>query len=182
MKPKTVATLFASACILMAVPALAGTSINIGIGVPASPPVVVVAPPAVVIPAPPAVVLIPGTPVYYAPGLSVEIFFHQGWWWMPHRGHWYRSRCYGGPWTGVMASRVPGAFRHLPRDYRRMAARERRIPYSRLDRHWRDGQGEHHNYRPDNDRHDDYRHDRHEYRGRGEDRRSGPHFGGGHGR
>ncbi|HPB37057.1 MAG TPA: hypothetical protein PK125_02735, partial [Syntrophorhabdus sp.] len=41
----------------------------------------------------------PDTPnVYVAPGIAVDLFFWNGWWWRPWRGGWYRSRYYDRGW------------------------------------------------------------------------------------
>jgi len=129
----------AALCLLLATPAAAGVNLNIGIGVPVGPPVVVVAPPPppqVMAPAPPSVVVIPGTPVYYAPGLNVDIFFYGGFWWTPYQNYWYRSSYYSGPWLPVQ--RPPRVFFNLPPHYRDYAVRERPIPYGQFRQHWRD--------------------------------------------
>ncbi len=73
---------------LVAIPAMAGVHLNIGIGLP--PPIVV---------APPDVVLLPGAPgVYVAPDIGVDLYFWNGWWWRPWEGHWYRSHHYDRGW------------------------------------------------------------------------------------
>jgi len=93
----------------------AEVNVSIGIGVPA-PVVFIPAPPPVVIHAPPPVVVIPGTYVYFAPDIGVDIFFYHGYWYRPHRGHWYRARGYDGPWDNIRRSRVPHVVRDFPPD------------------------------------------------------------------
>ena len=74
----------------------AGVNVNIGIGIPL---------PHVVIHSPPPVVVIPGTYAYFAPDVGVEIFFYHGFWYRPHRGHWYRADGYNGPWINIRRTR-----------------------------------------------------------------------------
>jgi hypothetical protein len=119
----------AALCLVLAAPAAAELNINVGIGIPA---------PVIAIPVGPAMVVIPGTPVYYAPGLDVDIFFYQGYWWTPYQGYWFRSHAYNGPWTAM--HRPPSAFMNLPPNYHQMVVREKPIPYGQFKRHWREWQ------------------------------------------
>jgi hypothetical protein len=106
----------------------AEVSVKIGINVPL---------PHVVIHAPPAVVVIPGTYAYFAPDAGVEIFFYHGYWYRPHRGHWYRARGYNGPWRNIKHAGVPRVLRKLPPDFRRTARRHERIRYADFNKNWR---------------------------------------------
>ena len=136
---------------LMANPTMSSAemSINIGIGVPL---------PQVIIHDPPPVVVIPGTYVYFAPDVGVDIFFYHGYWYRPHRGHWYRGRGYDGPWDNIRTSRVPHVVRDLPPDFRHTVRHHERIRHANLQRNWKTWEQKKHWDR----RH--YRHrDRHDY-------------------
>lgn len=57
----------------------------------------------------PDVIALPETDnVYVVPGLDVDIFFWNGWWWRPWQGGWYRSRYYSRGW---------GHYRGIPTFY-----------------------------------------------------------------
>lgn len=106
-------------------------------------------PPVLVFYEPPRLVLLPRTQVYVAPGLDVDLFFHDGWWWRVWNGHWYHSRSYLSGW--VYYSNVPYFYRDVPRDWRRYY-RDRRwhdsywdyrlIPHRDVERHWRSWKGQ----------------------------------------
>lgn len=125
------------------VPASAKTDFNVNVNL-GPPPVVVEAPPAayppprVIVEEPPELVVIPHTMLYFAPGLSVDLFFSNGWWWTRDHDRWFRSREYRGPWGFVPGPRVPGEFRGLRPDFRGYYGRERHIPYGQLKKHWRE--------------------------------------------
>jgi hypothetical protein len=153
------------AVVLCASPGDAGVDVNINIGLP----VVVVA-------GPPEMIVIPQTMVYFAPDVEAQLFFSAGFWWTPHRGRWFRSRAYNGPWVRMAPRYVPAEFGRLPRDYRRTYVRDRRIPYGQLNKHWehrkwerRERRGEWKGWKEDRrqDRRQDRREDRRENRGRG---------------
>jgi hypothetical protein len=81
----------------------AGVSVGIGVALP----------PPIVVQTPPAMVVLPSTPgVYVAPGLRIDLFFWNGWWWRPWRGHWYRSRYYDHGWVYYKRG-VPGFYGHV---------------------------------------------------------------------
>jgi len=109
----------------IAAPAAAGVNVNVNIG-----------PPAVVVSEPPELVVVPQSMVYFAPGVSVELLFHEGYWWTPKEGHWFRSRAYNGPWTSVGPRGVPAEIVRLPRDYRTVYVHGEHIPYGQLKKHW----------------------------------------------
>ena len=106
----------------------AEVNVNIGINVP---------PPAVMIPAPPPVMLIPETYVYFIPDIQFDIFFYHGYWYRPHRGYWYFSRGYNGPWVYIVPQRVPHVLHDIPPDFRRVPPGHHHIPYGQLKKHWR---------------------------------------------
>jgi hypothetical protein len=87
-------------------PAMARTSINVSIGLP----------PPMVFARPPELVVLPGSYVYVAPDVAEDIYFHNGWWWRPWGGHWYRSRQYNSGWTYYR--NVPAFYRGIPSGWR----------------------------------------------------------------
>ncbi len=96
---------------------MAGVDVSVGISIPLPPPVT--------FEAPPPVVALPDTEgVYVAPGVSVDIFFWNGFWWRPWEGRWYRSPYYDRGWA---------YFNHVPRFY------------SNVDPYWR-GNYQNHNW------------------------------------
>lgn len=131
MKRATLGLLAAgvAALALMLLPAetRAGIDINIGIKVPL---------PEVVIASPPAVVVIPGTYVYFAPDVEVDIFFYRGHWFRTHKGKWYSSGDYNGPW--IVITDVPSVFADLPPGFRDIPPGHQRIPYGQLKKNWKD--------------------------------------------
>lgn len=109
-----------------AAPAISGVNVNVNIG-----------PPAVVVSEPPEVVVVPQSMVYFAPGVSVELLFHEGYWWTPKEGRWFRARAYNGPWVIVGPRGVPAEIVRLPRDYRSAYGHGEHIPYGQMKKHWR---------------------------------------------
>jgi len=99
-------------------------------------------PPAYAFPAPPEVVPVPGTYAYMVPGINVDIFFYQGYWYRPFRGRWFMATAYNGPWVFTRA--VPPVLLRLPPGYRRLALRYRPIPHAELMRSWRGWERERH--------------------------------------
>jgi hypothetical protein len=99
-------------------------SVNIGI-------------PAVVVAQPPEMVLVPDSQIYYAPSVEAELFFYRGNWYTRHGRRWYRGRSYNGPWVVAAPRTVPGAFVRLPGNYRTVHVRGERVPYGRLNKHWK---------------------------------------------
>ncbi|MGV8057809.1 MAG: hypothetical protein AB2L12_07295 [Smithellaceae bacterium] len=70
----------------------AEVDVRVGISIPL--------PPVIEFQAPPDVVVLPDTnDVYVAPGLSIDLFFWNGFWWRPWEGRWYRSQYYDHGWT-----------------------------------------------------------------------------------
>lgn len=123
---QTAAGLFALCLVLLCPsPGHAGVDVNINIG-----------PPAVVVAGPPEMIVIPRTMVYFAPDVGVDLFFSAGYWWTPKEGRWFRARAYNGPWVVVEHRHVPVEIVRLPRDYRRVYVREKRVPYGQLKKHW----------------------------------------------
>ncbi len=81
----------------------AGVDVNINIGVPLPPPVVVQAPPEMMI--------IPEAGVYVAVGTPYDLFFLSGRYYYFHNGYWYWARGYGGPWVHVESRTLPPGLR-----------------------------------------------------------------------
>jgi len=123
-------------------------------------------PPLFVLEAPPAVIPIPDTNnVYVVPDIDVDVFFWNGWWWMPWRGHWYRSSYYDRGWAYYTG--IPRFYYDVDPDWRRYY-RDRqwyghrwyyeRIPHHQLQQNWRSWHNSRHwerrgswgvqNYRP----------------------------------
>lgn len=101
-------------------------------------------PPDFVIRSSPSLIVISGTYAYFVDGVEVEIIFHSGHWYRPHKGRWYRGRGYNGPWVRVERDLVPGFFRNLPPGYRKLSPGRERIPYGRLKKNWRRWEKERH--------------------------------------
>jgi hypothetical protein len=93
---------------LSALPAAA--DVNIHIGIPAPPPIVV--------PAPPRLVVVPTTPaVRYAPDLAYNYFAYGGRYYTFHGGSWFVASAYAGPWTYIEHVHVPRPIRIVPARY-----------------------------------------------------------------
>jgi hypothetical protein len=107
----------------------AEVNINVGINVPPPPPLV--------IHAPPPMFVIPRTYVYFAPEVEADIFYYHGYWYRPHKGHWYRSGSYNGRWVYIAPKKVPAALLNLPPDFRRVPSGHQHIPYGHLKKNWR---------------------------------------------
>ena len=69
------------------------------------------------LPAYPHLVLIPGYPVYYSPGLQINYFFYDGYYWVFQGGNWYASTWYNGPWAYVEPLYVPVFILRIPVRY-----------------------------------------------------------------
>src|SRR5512138_1669479 len=93
---------------LPAPPAAAGVDVNVNIGIPF---------PGFRVEAPPAMVLVPDAPVYFAPGLSVDLFFYDGFWYTRDDGRWFRGPDYRGPWKSIGPRHVPRYIYRIRPDY-----------------------------------------------------------------
>jgi hypothetical protein len=91
-------------------------------------------PPPVEFEGPPELVAIPGRYAYFAPDIDTDLFFYHGRWYRPHKGRWFRSEHYTGPWEHVRE--VPPALIDLPRDYRTVQRGYSRVPYGELRNNW----------------------------------------------
>ena len=136
------AVLALAAFTLDGVPALAGANVNVSVGLPiaVAPAPVVVAPQPVYVQNPPDMVVIPGSSVYFAPGVSIDLFFHSGYWWNRRGDHWYRANGYNGPWSAVGPRHVPGPVYRVPANYRTVYVHEKPMPYGQWKKaHWKHG-------------------------------------------
>jgi len=93
---------FAAALVLAAaLPATGEVRVDIGIHLPAPPPLVVV----------------PGVPVYYAPSAPANVFFYGHQYWVFHGGGWYMGPTWKGPWVVVAPVHIPAPILHVPVRY-----------------------------------------------------------------
>ena len=89
MKQLFFGTLLLASVIVVPIPTMAEVNISVGISLP----------PPIVFEAPPDVIVLPDTnEVYVVPGIDVDIFFWNGWWWRLWEGRWYRSHYYNRGW------------------------------------------------------------------------------------
>jgi hypothetical protein len=89
MKRLLFGTVLLALAIIVPVPTIAQIDLSVNIGLP----------PPMVFQAPPDVIVMPDTnSVYAVPGIDVDLFFWNGWWWRPWEGRWYRSRYYNRGW------------------------------------------------------------------------------------
>lgn len=102
---------------LLSVGALPPASAQLSIGIGIRTPGVSLS---VNLPVYPDLVLIPGYPVYYAPGLGVNFFFYDGFYWLFEDGYWYASSWYNGPWEWVAPIDVPIFILRVPVRYYRI--------------------------------------------------------------
>jgi hypothetical protein len=112
-----------------------GAAVDIRVSIPL--------PPLIVFPQPPEVIVIPETYVYFVPHIEEEVFFHDGWWWRPWQGRWYRSRHYDSGWAYY--KNVPSFYVRLHSGWRDNYRLRRwkgnpwtfaPIPHQRLQQHW----------------------------------------------
>ena len=110
-------------------PSHAGVHVDINVGLPGPPPVVVapapppvgvVPPPPGAVAVPPRLVLVPGSPVYYAPALPVDVFFYRGLYYRLYRDTWFSAPGYGGPWRYVAYPSVPRPIIAVPPPYHKI--------------------------------------------------------------
>ena len=120
--------------IVVPIPTMAQVGVSVSIGLP----------PPIAFAEPPAVIVLPDAPdVYVVPGIDVDLFFWNGWWWRPWQGGWYRSRYYNRGWGYY--SNVPSFYYDVDPGWRGYY-RDRnwyghpwhyeRIDHQRLQRNW----------------------------------------------
>ena len=133
MKKLLFGTIFLALVIVVPIPTMAAVDIRISFPLP----------PPIVFAAPPELIVIPETYVYVVPEVQEDIFFHNGWWWRPWGGRWYRSRHYSSGW--VYYQSVPSFYVGIPsgwrNDYRdhRWGGHQwnyQRIPHQQLQQNW----------------------------------------------
>jgi hypothetical protein len=132
----SVAIVCAIACLRGA--ASAGVQINIGIP----------APPSIVIEAPPRLVVVPDVgEVQYAPDLGYNYFFYGGQYYTFHEDHWFVAPAYNGPWVYVPRAHVPPPLIRVPVRYYKVPPGHAKRMYERgRGGHWRGEprHGDHH--------------------------------------
>ncbi len=128
-----------SLTLLTAVPTFTMASVDVHISIPPPPPIVFAGPPEVVV--------IPDTYVYVVPGIDVDLFFWDGWWWRLWEGRWYRSHYYDRGWAYY--NHVPSFYFDVDPGWRAYYRSHNwyghrwnyeRIPYSRLQQNWKSWQ------------------------------------------
>jgi hypothetical protein len=97
------------ACILLGGSTLAKGQVRVGVGIAMHGLGI-----GIDIPAYPQLVPIPGYPVYYAPGLSKNLFFYDGLYWVLVENDWYYSSWYDGPWYLAEPELVPDFILRIP--------------------------------------------------------------------
>jgi hypothetical protein len=83
----------------VSIPAWAGVDVNVNLGIPLPPPIVVAAPPSMVFLGEPG--------VYVAVGVPYDIFFVSDRYYYFHGDRWYWARGYNGPWVHVVYRSLP---------------------------------------------------------------------------
>ncbi len=173
MRAPIAAALAVIAC-LTAAPAVAQVHIDIGIHLPAPPPLVVV----------PEV-----RAVQYVPSVSANLFFYGNQYWAYANNGWYVSRGYNGPWVVVAPQVVPRPVLLVPVSYYRVPPGHWKQWQRKSPPHWGHEWGQewaHKRSWKDRDDHDDHRaqgHGDHPGKGHGDQRGQGQgdHDGKGHG-
>ena len=83
--------------------ALGEVNVNINIGVPL--------PPAVVVEAPPVMIFLSEPGIYVAVGIPYSIFFLSGRYYYYHNDHWFWAPGYGEPWVHIKDKSLPPGLR-----------------------------------------------------------------------
>ena len=109
---RTTRTLMGAIGMLLALGGAAMAGVDVHIGIPA--------PPSIVVEAPPRLVVVPGVPaVQYAPDVTFNYFAYGRQYYTFHDGAWFVASGYGGPWTYVEPARVPHPVLVVPVRYYR---------------------------------------------------------------
>jgi hypothetical protein len=106
-----IAVVAAAGSMLLSAASAAGpdVKINIGLGAPAVPPVIVTTPPQLAV--------VPGTPVYYAPGAPQNLFFYKGRYYTLVNNVWSTAPASTGPWVVIQLGKVPQPVLAVPVEY-----------------------------------------------------------------
>jgi len=108
MRKQLIAVILLVGALAAPFPSGADVSVNVNIGPP----------PPVVVTTPPVLVAVPAVPmVQYVPTLGADLFFFGGHWYYWHGGHWFLASSYQGPWTFIVAERVPRPILAVPAQY-----------------------------------------------------------------
>ena len=120
---------------------MAEVSVGVGVSIPL--------PPVITFQAPPDVVVLPDTnSVYVVPGVSVDLFFWNGFWWRPWEGRWYRSPYYDRGWAYYNS--VPSFYYDVDPYWRGYYQNHnwhghnwnyQHVPHSQLQQNWKSWQG-----------------------------------------
>ncbi len=134
MKKIFFAATFLALVMIAPLPTMAQVNIGISFGLPSP----------IGFAAPPEVIVLPETDnVYAVPGIDVDLFFWNGWWWRPWYGRWYRSRYYDRGWAYY--NNVPRFYYDVDpgwrgyytnRNWRGRPWNYERIPHQRFQRNW----------------------------------------------
>jgi hypothetical protein len=125
------------------------------------------------LPAPPPLVPVPSSPVIeYAPSVDGNYFSYDGQYWVFSNGAWYASRGYNGPWFVVRPELIPRPLLGVPVQYYRRPPvawrrwRRENAPRweARYGRRW--DEGRHEGQALPRERHEDRRDDHRDGRGR----------------
>jgi hypothetical protein len=131
---KTRIVLCALLALALATPAMAHSSVSIGVGFNMPPPLVVYR-------REPHWVMVPDERVYYVDDddLGYDYFRYGGWYWIYENDVWYRAHRYNGPFVAVRADYVPGPiWRVGDRDDYRWRHRPAHLPPG-LEKKWERG-------------------------------------------
>ena len=81
----------------------------------------------------------PDSGVSFVPGLQVDVFFYNNYWWSQRGNNWQRSSNYNGPWETTEQRYVPAPVYQVPKDYRTRYEKQQHIPYGQLKKQGRGG-------------------------------------------
>jgi hypothetical protein len=160
---KKTAVVIMLAAISTAASALAEVNVDVHIGVPPPPRVIVAAPPEIRFDAPPLFVAPSRLGFYVGVDTPYDIVFSSNFYYLYYGNGWHRSAFYNGPWVGVPYRELPPAIRkHRIEQIRTYRDREFRV-YRNDREHYR---GQH--FRPSHERKEEIReerrHDRQEFK------------------
>jgi hypothetical protein len=143
---------------LVAMPARAQVRLQIELGLPVAPPLVLIQP-----------------GIQVVEGFDEEVFFHRGWYWCRRPDGWYRARSPRARFGWVETRRVPGVLVRVPEGHYRnwrhgQGPMERRDAHERRDERREERREEHRH-----ERREERREERHERQEEGRDQGRGWH-------